>query len=557
MHTKWKVSCLAGFIVGVTFTLTACGTGSTASNATGSPNASSNSSKALKPLTISAGPNGAFQRNFNPFSTSADPGTQGLIYEPLFYDSVVSSNVYGILGRSTAWSNHNKTLTVTLQTNANWTDGKPFTSQDVVFTFNLLKKYPTIDLNAVWSKLSSVKSDGNDKVVFNFKQADVPYATYVLETYIVPQHIWSKLGDPSKVDVTNPVGTGPYTLSTFSPEDYTMKANPNYYGGKLSVPEVDFPAYNSNDSADLALSTGSLDWTGLFIPNIDKVYSSKNQNNKYWFAPGGLNLLTPNLKNPLLGNQVVRQAISMAVNRNDLSQKAEYGYEKVANPTGLILPTFQSWVDPNLPKTDTTFTFDPTGAEKLLQSAGFKKNGSGIYVSANGQALSFKLIVPSGWTDWDQDAALIAAQLKQIGIQINVQQEQYAGYQSDLSSHKFDLALVSTNVGPSPYYVYQNTFGTGASTNYEQWSDPKTDQALADFASTTNETEQKQDIDKLEKIVSEQLPAIPLIYGAEWYEYNDSQYTGWPDANNPYVTPAPFSYPAEEIVLLHLKPTAK
>lgn len=138
---------------------------------------------------MSTGPKGNFTENFNPFSASADDGTSGFIYEPLFYYNEVGPQVYPILGTTKTWSNGNTTLTVQLNSKAKWTDGKAFTAQDVVFTFDLLKKFPAADLNGVWQKLSSVKAQGKSTVVFQFKSEDVPFAMYVLQQVIVPQYL--------------------------------------------------------------------------------------------------------------------------------------------------------------------------------------------------------------------------------------------------------------------------------------------------------------------------------------------------------------------------------
>ncbi|MFB5193254.1 ABC transporter substrate-binding protein [Alicyclobacillus fastidiosus] len=556
MKETWKVGLITGAVAVMTASLVGCGTSNTTNSASGTEHSSTTSTPAQgKTMTIVPAPYGSFQDNFNPFqsATTANGGTFGLIYEPLFYYNLVGSQVYDLLGKSMTWSNQNKTLTVQLNTKAKWSDGQAFTSKDVTFTFDLLKKYPAIDTSGVWQKLQSVQAQGDGTVVFNFKQADVPFAMYVVQEPIVPQHLWASVGDPSKYTNPKPIGTGPFLLDKFSAQDYTMKANPNYWGGTVPVPEVNFPAYNSNDSANLALAQGGVDWGGQFIQNIDKVYGSKSPNNKYWFPPNNIVTLMPNLKNSILGDKTVRQAISMAVNRNDISTKGEYGYEPVATPSG-IFSTMSAWQDPNLPAADQKFTYDPTAAKKLLTDAGYKLV-NGVMTSPSGQPLKFTLDVVSGWTDWDADAQLVSEELKQIGIQVNVNQLQYAGYEAALQSHKFDMAIASSGSGPNPYYIFDNLLESHGSNNYEQWNNSATDQAFAAFESTTDQTKQKQAIYTVEQQLAENLPVIPLVYGATWYEYSTKDYTGWPDQSNPYVSPAPWSWPAAGIVIMHLKPT--
>ena len=107
--------------------------------------------------------------SFNPFNPSSNPFSVGVTYETLeFVNSLQSGKSTPWLATGFTWSNSNKTLTFSIRSGVKWSDGTPFTAADVVYTFNLLKKYPALDLNAVWSVLSNVTASGKDKVVFNF-----------------------------------------------------------------------------------------------------------------------------------------------------------------------------------------------------------------------------------------------------------------------------------------------------------------------------------------------------------------------------------------------------
>ncbi|MCY0879615.1 MAG: ABC transporter substrate-binding protein [Firmicutes bacterium] len=503
------------------------------------------------PLVMAISPYGSYTQNFNPFSSSANPGTDGFIYEPLFYFNTVGPQVYGLLGKSYSWSDGGRVLTVDLRTNVKWTDGTAFSSKDVVFTFDLLKKYPALDTSGVWSKLSAVTAPNAHEVVFRFKTTDVPYGVYVLETYIVPQHIWSKISDPAKYTNPNPVGTGPYELSTFTSQEYTFKPNPHYYLGVPKVPEIEVPAYDSNNAINEALAAGQLDWSGQFVPDVKGLFTSKSPYNHYWFPPYEVAGLYPNLKNPLLKNLAVREAINVAVNRNEMGAKNEYGYEKAASPTALILPTQKKYLAPGLPVNEK---YDPSEAVKILEKAGFKKNASGVFVSPSGQPLEFTIQVPTGWSDWDADCALMAQELTSIGIKTTVVEDAYGEYVANLQGGKYTLAMSWTNPGPTPYYALYNALDSHGDWNLEGWNNAATNAALNEYATTTNPTVQVKAIQKLEKIMVDDLPFIPLLDGALWYEYSSQNYVGWPTASNPYVTPAPYSWPAPEIVVMHLKP---
>lgn len=506
------------------------------------------------PLTILAEETSAWTDNFNPYSVANLQLPNGTIYEALFYFSTTGGPTYNMLGTGMKWSNHNKTLTVTVRTGVKWNDGTPFSAKDVVFTYNLLKKYPSLDTNAIWKSLTSVKLVGSNKVQFNFVSTQVPFAQIVVGNVpIVPQHIWSKVkGDPSKWTDPNPVGTGPYMLDTFSTQTYTLKANPKYWGGTPAVPKLIYPAIPSAQPANLQLTSGKLDWADEFLQNIDKLYVAKAPKTNNYFFPPVANLdIFPNLKNPILANLTVRKAISEAINRQQIDTVGEFGYEAPSNPTGLILPNESKWLKPGLSK---TFTYNIAAANALLDKAGFKMGSDGVRVSPSGQKLSFNLIAPNGWTDWNEDETLVAQDLKQIGIQINVQEPQQTDWSNDLLNHQFDLALESGNFGGStPFEGFRNNFYPGLQQNYEQFSDPAMTKAINQFQASADFNIQKKAMYTMETEFEKQLPVIPLVYAAEWSQYSTQFYTGWPTAKNSYVDPSPATTFANGIVLMHLK----
>ena len=120
--------------------------------------------------------------------------------------------------------------------------------------------------------LKSVTQNG-DKVVFNFKGPAVPYFYYIgAQTPIVPQHIWSKIKNPVTYKDDHPVGSGPFTMSSCSPQVIKYQKNPSYWqAGKPTIETVYYPAFTSNDPANQQLASGKAQWGSQFIPNIKLV----------------------------------------------------------------------------------------------------------------------------------------------------------------------------------------------------------------------------------------------------------------------------------------------
>ena len=342
-----------------------------------------------------------------------------------------------------------------------------------------------------------------------------------------------------------------------------MKKNPHYWQpGLPKVQEIRFPAYKDNSTAELAMDQGQVDWNSIFAPNLQNTYEKRDPaHNFFWFPPSDVLYILVNLKKSPFDQLAVRQAISLAINRQQWSTIAESGYETPASPTGL-LPLDQKYLDPAYQ--GLSFSVDTNKAMQLLDGAGFHKGSDGIYVDAKGNKLSFNFEIPSGYTDWVAGAPVIAQDLKAIGIEINVKTVSTDVFTTDVQNGAFDITMQGTISGPSPYNIYSSLLldansapiGQAANGDYERWSDPTTDQLLNQFITSSDPAVQQQAMNGLEKILVDQVPAIPLTNEPYWYEYNSTNFTGWPDQTHEYALPSPYQYPDDEIVLLHLQPAS-
>jgi peptide/nickel transport system substrate-binding protein len=548
-HTGALV-CSLLVIFGILFS--ACGSNAPASHT--NPNT---------PLTIVGGPGGDYSVAFSPYTAgSVSPGTQGLIYETLLMPNELNGTLSPWLATSYDFSSDAKTLTFHIRQNVKWSDGQPFTANDVAFSFNLLKQYPAADTSSLWATLQSVTATDQYTVTLVLQRPYSPILYYVGKTFIVPQHIFSKVGDPTKYTNPHPVGTGPYVLKSFTPQLVTLQKNPNYWGTAPQVNLLNFPAYDSNQSVELDLDRGNIDWAGVFTPNIQQTYVNRDPSHfHYWFPASSTTLLYLNLARSPFNQLAVRQAISLALDRQKMATVGESGYSTLPSPTGLVLPNQQSYLASQYSNLLLNRT-NITQANQLMQSAGFTKGSDGIYVGKDGKKLSFSIIGVTGWTDEITDDQIIAESLKQIGMSVTVNSIAYNNYFNDLQMGNFDMALNGSTNGVTPFYFYDALLnskdsapiGQQASTNWERWQNPTTDSLLSQYTATTDLSQQKQIIQQLEQIMVDQIPAIPLFYGVYFYEYSTAHFVGWPTRDNPYAVPAPWAAPDYESIILHLKP---
>lgn len=512
-------------------------------------------------ITINVNGGGPFVCNYNPYSPSETDGSAGFIFEPLMIVNTLNSKITPWLGTSYAWSNGDKTLTFTVRKGVKFSNGSPFSAQDVAFSFNLLKKFPALDLNAVWpgSGLASVVAPSATKVVFTFSRPDTPMFFYIAQTPIVSQAIWSKVKNPVTFTNTSPVGTGPYELQSCQASEYQFKANPHYWQpGKPAAKTITVPSLPSGAIADTKLSQGIFDWGGLFAPNIVGTYVDKNPKfNHYWYPQGTPVTLYPNDKVYPMSVAGFRQAMAMAIDRKKVGQIGEYGYEDAANQTGVILPSQKEWYAASV----GNLGYNPAKAAKLLAKLGFKKKGNTLE-TPKGSPVTFTIQVPSGFIDWISDCQLIAQELGTLGISVRVTTPSYATYQSNLATGNFTLALDEPSAGSTPWYMYHQVLSSGESaaegksapSNFERWISPQTDKLLAQFSSTSNVAVQKQAMKGIEQIMVKQAPIIPLVYQAWWDQYSTQHFVGWPTAKNPYAVPAPYSYPDNLLVVTSIHP---
>ena len=378
---------------------------------------------------------------FNPFNLAWQLGTAGFFYEPLVYvNTLQNGKTTPMLATKWAWSDGNKTLSFTIRQGVKWSDGTPMTAADVVFTFDLLKKYPALDLNSVWSVLSGISQQG-DNVVLTFKTAAVPYFYYVADqTFILPAHIWSSVKNPVTYADANPVGTGPYTLGKCTSDNVTYTANPNYWQpGLPKVKTVQYPAILSASTENGMLSTDG-GWGGQFIPNIKSFYLSKSKSNHYWFPPYSNVDVFVNNTNPLL-NVKVRQAMAYGIDRQRVSTIGEYGYEPPSNQSDIVTPTFNSWLDTAQAK-KYNYRYDPAKAISILEKAGYKKGSDGIF-EKNGKPLSFSIINVGAYPDWVAAVQVIQQQLAAIGIKVTPDNLTTTAWTSQLYTGKYQLAYGS------------------------------------------------------------------------------------------------------------------
>jgi peptide/nickel transport system substrate-binding protein len=557
----------------------ACSSGSSStssSSATTSTSAAASSKMGTQPLVVETAELSPLTKNFNPLTASASTGwnlhATDLIYEPLFLFNLMQPTQAPVpmLATKYSWSADGKTLTLTTRSGVKWTDGQAFSAADVAFTFNLIKKYAaTADVNGT-PTVSSATATGPNTVDLTFPTPEAGNMYAIGSQQIVAQHVWQSVGDPGKYADANPVGTGPYTLSGFTPQKVTLRYNPHYWNvSSIHVPTVIFPGFATGTSP-AAVEAGEVDWAGNNIPNVQNVFVAKNPStNHVWLSSAPYmaanNVVTMwfNTTKAPLNDPKVRQAISYAINRQQLATQGESGYEAPAtSSSGLLLPASQSLVSSQYAN-DLPVAGDAAKAASILTSDGWTKSGGKW--TKNGQTLKFSLKDPSDFTDYYTDIKLIATQLNAQGFDVTAVGEPggYAPWNTDVQNGNFD-AVLHWSAGSLPYTNFQQwmdstataPLGTAASGNWGRFKSPAAQTALAQLAAATTTSAQQAAVGSLQQIMATQVPEAPLLYGALWAEWSTKNYVGWPSPSNAYADPGPSNNQDVEMVVLHLTPAS-
>lgn len=514
-------------------------------------------------------PNGPQTENHNPFlpsSSSNSLGYRWALYEPLVMTNQVKPAEEGKpwLATEWTWTDNYRKLELTIRDNATWSDGKPVTGADVAYTFTLLKSTPALNINAI--PYADATADGN-KVTVTFTNSQfVNQMDILTQTPMVPEHLWSKMSDPATDTVKDPVGSGPYTLKTFTPQTVTLTLRDKGYWQDLpQVKELRYTSYNDNNAQTTALANGSSEWAFTFISNYKAVYVNKDpEHHKLWFPPvlaaHGL-FLNTELKP--FDDPILRRAMNMVVNRNDVFMQGEAGYfyPEIKNITGIPTPAGDAFLADEYKGKE--FSVDVEGAKKLLTENGYSYQGDTL-LDKTGKPVKLTMSNPAGWSDYITTLEILKDNFSDLGIAATVDKANQDTWTTNVDTGQFEAAMHWTNNGATPYDLYQSIMdgalykpqGTsGVNGNWGRFRNADATEALNQYANAADDTVRKAAMDELQKIYVEQAPVLITGAANAGGEYSTKNWVGWPDENNQYA-PAQPTQPNALDIILHLKPAS-
>ncbi len=446
--------------------------------------------------------------------TVTDFGLDYLVFDGLArYDE--NFNPIPDLAERWTISKDGKVITYYLRKGVRFHDGVEFTAADVLFTYQVNADPKVNSTKATYyEEIKNVEALDPYTVRVNFKK---PYPPALGETFdmILPKHLLEGQ-DINKSDFDRHlVGTGPYKFKEWKTgQQIVLEANPDYWAGKPHVQEIVMKIIPDQTTEFLELLNGGIDALGPWFNGgsmTTEQYVKDTENpkikdfyNLYKTNSFGFSYIGWNLKNPLFQDKKVRQALTMAIDRQTIVQNVLFGQGEVsAGP-------FHTWaVNPDV----KPWPYDPAKAKEYLKEAGWLPGPDGILhktIAGKDRPFKFTLLIDQEWIENERTATIVQQQLKQVGIQVDLQSYEWAIlYSQFLEPRKFDAFFWGwiEDPDPSDNYILFHSSQTGENqSNTCSYSNPQANRLLEEGRETLDLAKRKKIYRKLHSILQEDQP---------------------------------------------------
>ncbi|MFJ4809470.1 ABC transporter substrate-binding protein [Streptomyces longwoodensis] len=383
------------------------------------------------------------------------------------------------------------TYTFTLREGVRFSDGEPLTAADVVFTYDTILDARTNNtFRSELDAVADVRADGSDKVVFTLKY---PYAPFAGRTVlpIVPEHVAGGQDPNTGSFNTEPVGTGPYLLTSWSKgEKLTFKANPGYWGGAPKVGKVTMAIVKDDDVRATRLRSGDLDGAVL-PPNLAATFEDDGAKKTYDATTYDFRAVTLPQAGAVTGDRAVRQALDAAVDRQAMVDEILDG---AGRPAYGPLPVDDPWFAQGIQRGQ-----DLAEARRILDRAGWRSGEGGVRAK-DGRRASFTLLYPSGDKVRQDHALAYASDAKKAGIEVKVESATWEVIEPRMRT---DAVLAGSGSSGDPDYglytlLHSSLAGDGFN-NMARYDDPGVDEALDTGRRTSDEATRQAAYDGLQR----------------------------------------------------------
>lgn len=394
-----------------------------------------------------------------------------------------------------------KTYTFKLRKGVTWQDGKPFSADDVKFTWDTImnKDLPIVNRTG-WNQVSAVEVSDPQTVTFKFNEPNAVFMTAVSTgtCYILPKHLLSGQDLKTTDFGRKPVGTGPFKFAEWASGSYIrLTRNPNYWqSGKPEAAEVVYRIIPSTEGLRAALERGEID--------LRQDLSMADRENALKLAD--YNLVTQpsynwwhfwlNTKDPILSDKRVRQALSLGTDKKTIVETVMRG---AVQPLYSYLPPNHWAHNPDVKK----FEFNLAQAKALLDEAGWKPGAGGIR-EKNGLRLSLEITNISGDQERLQVIQIVQQNWASIGVEAKIKTIDAASFPPTVGGGKYQIAYGSFGERHDPM------FNLWTNSNWTGWENPSAPALMKTATSNVDRNARITAIKELQTLIAEDQPNIPL-----------------------------------------------
>jgi peptide/nickel transport system substrate-binding protein len=501
-------------------------------------------------------------RTVNPWKAIESPEYEVLALNFDLLENFDKSTLQASPGVAESWtqSSDGMTWTFNIRPNMTWQDGQPFTADDIAWTYN-----KTIDCS-LGNSLDYLVPDFTDTITATSPttlewKTNVPTSAPVRPpwVYIAPEHIWkdascSDINKASFFEDNKLVGSGPFQLTDWNKgQDWTMTANPNYWGGAPHISQFKVVLYDNSEAMVNALKQGEIDYTNLGSVDLFNQLQAEGGANgitthvgpAVTFGQMSFNMCdptspdaapycknNPGTGNPALRDPAVRTAISWAIDRQTIVDKLLAGY---GEPGTTVVPPFATFYHYQ-PTADETIGFSIDKANQILDDANYKDtDNDGIRNDPKtGQNLNLRLILRSESDIGARLGTYVSGWLKQIGIQTTQEVVGDGKLSQAWLGNDYDLYIWGWGPDPDPDFIL-STFTSGQCGTWSDtcYSNPQYDKLYKDQQTAPNPNDRQQIVFQMQDQLYKDIPEIVLYYDKSLEAYNSAKWTGLEDNISP------------------------
>lgn len=452
-------------------------------------------------------------------SDSASHNISGLIYNGLVkYDKDI--RIVGDLAESWDISENGLVITFHLRKGVKWHDGHPFTAEDVLYTYRVTidPKTPTAYAGDF---MKVKKAEVIDPYTFRVTY-DQPFAPALSSwgASILPKHLLEGKDITKSALARRPIGTGPYRFKEWiTGQKIVLTANPDYFEGRPYI-----NAYVLRIIPDMATMFLELRAQGIDRMDLTPLQYTRQTENRFFsrnfqkfrYTSFSYTYLGYNLQDQLFSDRRVRQAITYAINREEIIRGVLLGLGTVA--TGPFKPG--TWAHNPAVK---AYPYDPQKARELLAAAGWRDtDGDGI-LDRNGKPFAFELITNQGNEVRRKTAEIIQKRLAEVGISVKIRIIEWAAFVKEfINKRRFEATVLGWTVPMDPdlYDVWHSSKTGPEELNFISYKNEELDALLEKGRSTFDIEERKKAYYRIQEILAEDQPytflyvpeALPIVH---------------------------------------------